>query len=66
MSKVTIRIGGMTCEGCVRSVTNVLGRVPGVRVEKVEIGSAQVDLDAGADPSRVRQAIEKAGFTVLA
>lgn len=54
----------MTCEGCVRSVTNVLGRVPGVRVEKVDIGSAVVDLDPTTDRAKVEQAIEKAGFSV--
>jgi copper chaperone CopZ len=66
MSKLTIRIGGMTCDGCVRSITRVLGRVQGVRVDKVEVGSACVELDPPADEARVKEAIEKAGFTVVA
>ncbi len=62
MQTVTIKIGGMTCDGCVRSVSNVLSKVPGVRVREVKVGSATVDVDGDATPAKA--AIEKAGFTV--
>ena len=35
METVTIQITGMTCSGCVRSITKVLNSVPGV--EKAEV-----------------------------
>lgn len=35
MKTVTIQITGMTCSGCVRSITKVLNSVPGV--EKAEV-----------------------------
>ncbi len=68
---LSIEIDGMSCDGCVASVTRVLSRLPGVRVLKVAVGSAQVAVDAptgdvDATASRERDlagAIEKAGFT---
>jgi copper chaperone len=65
MQTVMIKVGGMTCEGCVRSVTNVLTRLPGVASAQVSLeqGVAQVSFDAqkiGVD--RMRAAIEAAGY----
>jgi len=59
-----LAITGMTCDHCVRSVTNALKEVPGV-------SDAQVDLDKGAavvkgegfDPKALISAIEEEGYT---
>ncbi len=42
MERLKLDIGGMSCEHCVNAVTKALSEVPGVTVEKVEIGSAEV------------------------
>ena len=39
MRSLTIEIDGMSCDGCVASVTKVLSRVPGVRVDGVAVGA---------------------------
>jgi copper chaperone len=59
-----IDIDGMSCDGCVRSVTQVLSRLPGVSVVGVEVGSARVDLDESrTSEQHLMRAVEKADFT---
>lgn len=68
MQSARIDIRGMTCEGCVASVTRVLSALPGVGDVKVALdpGSATVSFD----PSRIgvaamTKAIEDAGYDVV-
>ena len=66
MQHLTLRVEGMTCGGCVAAVRNVLSRQPGVKSSKVELGSVELDLDEGAQSlDSIRQAIAKAGYTVV-
>jgi copper chaperone CopZ len=60
---LSIDIDGMSCDGCVASVTKVLGRLPGAHVERVAVGSARVAVADGTSDQDVVRAIEKAGFT---
>ena len=65
MESVVIRVGGMSCQGCVRNVTGVLLAVPGVTSVEVslEAGEARVEFDpAQAGMAAFRSAIEDAGF----
>jgi copper chaperone len=65
MEEITLQVNGMTCQGCVRSVTRVLEGVPGVAAVEVSLerGEALVRLDeGGASASRLTQAVEEAGF----
>lgn len=65
MESATIKIVGMTCMGCVKSVTNVLQALPGVNRAQVSLerGEATVDYDAGKlDPAALKAAVAKAGF----
>ena len=53
----------MSCGGCVRSVRDVLSRVPGVQVDSVTVGSATVTFDpAVTTHEALRAAITRAGF----
>jgi copper chaperone CopZ len=61
---VSIDIGGMSCDGCVASVTRVLSRLPGVRVVKVAVGSAELSAPDTVRDADLTAAIEKAGFQV--
>ena len=69
METVTLKVDGMTCGGCVASVTRVLKAVPGVdRVDVVlKPGQATVRYDAAkvAVPA-LKAAIESAGYDVAA
>jgi copper chaperone len=60
-----LKIEGMRCEGCVKSVTRVLSALPGVKSVEVSLEAkrASVRYDpsrAGADA--MRRAVEGAGF----
>ena len=60
----TFTITGMSCGGCVNSLTRVLKSVPGIEPIKIEVGKAQVRLDERASSQNVRDAVERAGFEV--
>ena len=65
MQDTIIKVGGMSCQGCVRNVTGVLQALPGVSAVEVslEAGEARVRHDpAQSDVATLRSAIEDAGF----
>jgi len=65
MEKTTIKVSGMTCQGCVRSVTRVLRAVPGVDAVDVSLEKGEVELrfdPARASAPEFRKAVEDAGF----
>lgn len=65
METVTIEVGGMTCQGCVASVTRVLKALPGVKDANVtlEPGAATVVFDPGqTGVAAMKSAIEDAGY----
>ena len=67
METATLKVKGMTCQGCVASVTRVLKAVPGVRDVQVtlEPGTAKVSYDAAqASVPALKAAIEDAGYDV--
>ena len=62
----TFTISGMSCGGCVNSLTRVLRTVPGIEPLKVEVGKASVRLDTDkATDDSVRAAVERAGFELV-
>jgi len=69
MENVTLKVQGMTCGGCVASVTRVLKSVPGVSEVAVTLqpGVAHVTFDpARTQAPALRAAIEDAGYDVVA
>jgi copper chaperone len=65
METITLKVNGMTCQGCVRSVKHVLERVPGVLAAEVDLerGQARVQVDqARLAPGALKAAIEEAGY----
>ena len=65
MSDKTFLISGMSCGGCVNSLTRVLKTVPGIEPIKVEVGKAQLRLDeARVSSQTVKDAVARAGFAV--
>ena len=62
----TFVIAGMSCGGCVNSLTRDLKTVPGIEPIKIEVGKAQLRLDTDkANPDTVRAAVAQAGFEVV-
>lgn len=66
MSKVTstYEVVGMTCEHCVRSVTEEVAAIPGVDGVEVSLdsGALAVTGPAAADDQVVRAAVQEAGY----
>ena len=63
MQSVHLTIEGMSCGHCVAHVRRALESVEGVQVRTVEIGSADVELDAAkATAERVAEAVTDAGY----
>lgn len=65
MQKVKVPVQGMTCGGCVRSVTNVLQGVSGVKTVAVSLERAEAEVTF--DPTitslgQLQEAIRDAGY----
>ena len=69
MATITLNIDGMTCGGCVKSVTKVLNGLDGVRSATVSLENknAQVEFDDGKiQIAQLVEAVEDAGFDACA
>lgn len=65
MTRIDLKIGGMTCEHCVASVSRGVRAVPGVTRADVAVGSASVVFDeAVAKVPAIIEAVKSAGYTV--
>ncbi len=65
MESTVIKIGGMSCQGCVKNITGVLTGLAGVGAADVSLEAAEARVDF--DPQTVSRAalidaIEDAGF----
>jgi copper chaperone len=58
----TYRVSGMTCEGCVRSLTRAITRLaPAARIS-VDLATGRVSVEDGPEEALVADAVTKAGF----
>ena len=60
----TFVIAGMSCGGCVNSLTRVLKSVPGIEPITIEVGKAELRLTDPATSQAVKDAVIRAGFEV--
>jgi copper chaperone len=65
METVELKVEGMDCEGCVKSVTRMLTGLAGV--QKADVSLAQASAKVTYDPSKVdlaqmKKAVERAGY----
>ena len=63
METTTFEVGGMSCSGCVGSLTSALEAVEGVTSVEAEVGKAVVHHE-GACSGKMGTAIEGCGFTI--
>jgi copper chaperone len=67
MRSVRIKIAGMSCPGCVASLSRVLARLAGVRINTVAMDHADLDYDeAQASEATLKDAVARAGFEAVA
>jgi len=68
MEKTKLKINGMSCQHCVKTVTEALTALPGVRRAKVNLRKAEavVHFDASrVTPANLTEAITVVGFKVI-
>jgi copper chaperone len=61
----TYAVAGMTCEHCVRSVTEEVSEVPGVTAVEVDLTAGRITVQGDADDVAVRAAVAEAGYEVV-
>lgn len=66
MREVTLRIGNMHCDACVRRASQALGHVNGVKVGEVRVGAARVEAPEEVPDETLVAALEKMGYPVTA
>jgi copper chaperone len=65
METVELKVEGMDCEGCVKSVTRMLSGMPGVQKVNVSLaeGKARVTYDpAQSGVAEMKRAVVRAGY----
>lgn len=63
MRHLTLHIDGMSCGHCLNAVNQALSRVPGLEIESVRMGRADLRYDeAVTTPEAITRAIADAGY----
>jgi copper chaperone CopZ len=63
MLQATLDIEGMSCGHCLNAVNRALSAVPGVRIDAIRIGRAEVSYDESTIvPSQLEAAVAEAGY----
>ncbi len=62
MSKTTYKVQGMSCGGCVGSLTRALNEALGDNKIEVQLEGGLVHIEGTHDAKQVAQAIQGAGF----
>lgn len=67
MISQTFTVLGMTCQHCVNAVNEEVSALPEVRTVTVDLstGALGVVSSAGVDPTRLRVAVEEAGYQLV-
>jgi len=64
MPEQLLHVEGMTCDHCVRAVTQEVGAVPGVERVEVDLASGRLVVGGEADLEAIRAAVAEAGYTL--
>jgi copper chaperone CopZ len=63
MKQATLHIEGMSCGHCLNAVNRALSAVPGVHIDELRIGRADVRYDESTTgPSDLEAAVTEAGY----
>lgn len=63
---ISLEVKGMSCNHCVKSVTKAVQGVDPAAQVRIALAEGRVDIDSAADAARLQQAIQEAGYEVLA
>jgi copper chaperone len=62
---VTYEVKGMTCDNCVRHVTEAIKSVPGVEKAEVSLASNSAKVEGQFDERKVVEAVEEEGYELV-
>ncbi|MGI9289850.1 MAG: heavy-metal-associated domain-containing protein [Gammaproteobacteria bacterium] len=68
MEKISLKVDGMTCGGCVKSIQNALNEHSGINSASADLDSKTVKVEFDASliaEAAIKDAIESAGFDVI-
>jgi len=68
MEKLSFKVDGMTCGGCVKSIQNALNEQNGINTAIADLDNASVEVEydsALIAAAGIKAAIETAGFDVV-
>lgn len=67
MTKTTLHIEGMSCGHCLNAVNGALAKLPGVAIESVKIGRADLAFDPAVTTlDAIVHAVDDAGYRATA
>ena len=63
--KLNLKIDGMGCEHCIKSVREALEGTNGVKVLDVKIGSAEVEVENDSVLNEIKEKLDDAGYDLV-
>ncbi len=63
--KLNLKIDGMGCEHCIKSVREALEGINGIKVLDVKIGSAEVEAENDSVLNEIREKLDDAGYDLV-
>ena len=63
--KLNLKIDGMGCEHCIKSVRETLEGINGVKVLDVKIGSAEIEAENDSVLNEIREKLDDAGYDLV-
>lgn len=59
------KVDGMTCQGCVKSVTNAIKALDEKASVTIDLGSKSVKVESDKSSIEIRNSIEDAGYDII-
>ena len=63
--KLNLKIEGMGCEHCVKSVREALEKIKGIKVLNVKIGSAEIEAENDSVLNEIREKLDDVGYDLV-
>ena len=63
--KLNLKIDGMGCEHCIKSVREALEGINGVKVLDVKIGSAEIEAENDSVLNEIKEKLDDAGYDLV-
>ncbi|MGP1430303.1 MAG: heavy-metal-associated domain-containing protein [Fusobacterium sp.] len=63
--KLNLKIDGMGCEHCIKSVKEALETVKGIKILDVKIGSAEIEAENDSVLNEIKEKLDDAGYDLV-